>query len=154
MIPVIVLKKIPFSENAAGLTIGPVIFVEETHNTKSYVEHEKLHVRLFWAFVGPTVLIAAALWWFGILGLWTALPLAFAGAAIRAGLYNFSEKYRLWEEIKGYAIQAVIENFSKKKMETTAGLIFRNYNVKKATEAKIYGALVNERESYSGRFGA
>lgn len=152
---IIKVSKIPFKANAAALTIGPFIFVtDEYADNKSYIEHEKFHVRMFLYFVAVSAVIAAALWFFGFVGLWTAIPLAFTGAAARAGLYTLSEKFRLWEEIRGYAIQAAIEKHSKEKMEKTAALIRANYNVKKATEAKIFGKLVDDRQIYDERFGA
>ena len=145
---IITLKKIPFKDNAAGLTVGPIIFLtKEYADNKSYIEHEKLHVRMFWYWVAPTALLALAGWFLGFLGLWTAVPLAFAGAGVRAALYNFSEKYRLWEEVKGYAIQAEIDDHSDEKMRKTAELIYNNYNVKNSNVAEIYEDLVNERES-------
>ncbi len=155
--PVITLSKIPFRENAAALTIGPFIFVEKAFATPEkadYVEHEKFHAGMFWRWTLPTIVLAALAWFFGFVGLWTAIPLAFVGMAARAGAYNFLESYRLWEEIRGYAIQAAMNKHSKEKMQRTAKLIFDNYNVKSATEASIFGKLVDATESYSERFGA
>ena len=153
--PVIELSKIPFRENAAALTIGPFIFVEKDFAEKlDYVEHEKFHGKMFWWWALPTIVLAAAAWFFGFLGLWSAIPLGFVGMVLRVGAYNFLESYRLWEEIQGYAIQAAMNGDTKEKMQHAAKLIYDNYNVKSATEASIFGKLVDATESYSERLGA
>lgn len=145
---IIELSKIPFKNAAIAMTVGPFTFVEKGNDNPGVVEHEKFHARMFFWFFLPTTVLAAVAWFIGCVGLWTAVPLAFVGVAVRAGLYNFIQKYRLWEETRAYGIQAAVNNYSTEKTKSYAKILLDNYakgGYSEADVTELEEKLIDER---------
>lgn len=124
---IIKLSKIPFKGAAIAMTVGPFTFVEKGASDEGVIAHEKFHARMFFWWFIPTAVLTAAAWFFGLVGLWTAVPLAFVGVALRAAAYNFVQSYRLWEETRAYGIQAAVNGYSLEKTRSYAKVILDHY---------------------------
>jgi hypothetical protein len=149
---IITVKKVPFNDDAIAATIGPIVFVEKGAVDKGVVEHEKFHARMFYCWNAPTAILALVAWFIGCISAWYAIPLAFAGFALRAAAYNFIKAYRLWEETRAYGIQAAVNNYSTEKTKSYAKILLDHYTKGDYSQADITDLeekLIDERANYS-----
>lgn len=149
---IITVKKVPGNSDAIAATVGPITFVEKGATDKGVIEHEKFHARMFFYWNVPTAVLAIAAWFFALVGIWTAVPLMFAGTAVRTSLYNFVQKYRLWEETRAYGIQAAVNNYTTEKTKSYAKVLLENYakgSYSQADVTELEEKLVDERARYS-----
>lgn len=147
---IITVSEIPFESDAIAATVGPFTFVKKGASDEGVIAHEKFHARVFFYWLVPSVILAAAAWFFGFLALTLAIPLAFTGVAVRALAYNFVETYRLWEEIRAYGIQAATNNYTLDTTKSYAEVILKNYTdgYSQADITNVQVRLVDERARY------
>lgn len=85
-----------------GETFGPLIKLREKYkDDTALLEHEKFHVRQWYAASGVGVAVIAGL---GLITsfAFTLLPLAFV---LHQMLYKYIRPYRQWSEVKAYKVQ-------------------------------------------------
>ena len=87
-----------------GQTRGPVIKIRPKYKGDAgLLEHEKFHVREWWAWSCAVALaaIAVAL----ALGPMIGLPFLLWAPLAHQAVYRWSRRYRLWSEVRAYRIQ-------------------------------------------------
>jgi hypothetical protein len=138
------VTNLPFRNDwSDAIAIGPIIFIKESKkNNIGILEHEKFHVKMFFAFLFAFLLIALILF---LINAPTTMiyASAFLSFSARSLLYAFFSGYRLWEEVKAYAIQHTTNKESEQKLVQYSKTIAAHYNVK-ADSSYILEKLKNE----------
>lgn len=139
------LDKIPGNDGAAAASIGPIMLVrKDVADDKGFIAHEAFHIKMFWTWFLAGVGVGAAV--LLLLGLSIVPYAAFLtlGVALRAIAYRVSKKYRLWEEVKAYGIQADVNNLDDAWLKKKAASIVKHYDVG-LSEEEVYKRLKDER---------
>jgi len=137
------VDKLPVYDNwAAGVAIGPFIWIKKTHkDNKGLIAHEKFHVKMFWVFFVVFGIIA------GVGYILAIQELIYGGLicalALRGLIYKFVDNYRLWEEVKAYVIQYNLNGEKLSKLKFYANAIATHYNLK-ITKKEALEKLQNE----------
>lgn len=101
-----------------GDTQGLLIRIRPKYNSDTgLLEHEKTHVRQWYALTGLGMVIAAALM---LLVLPALGALSAAAPFLHMLFYKFVRPYRLWCEVRAYRKQIAVRGYTSKEFAVTA----------------------------------
>lgn len=101
-----------------GSTVGPAIKIRPKYKgDMGLLEHEKTHVRHWYALMGLGLLIAVALMLFVSLALWPAIMMT---PYIHPLTYKYLRPYRQWCEARAYRKQVAVGGYANSDFAVTA----------------------------------
>lgn len=113
------------SEEFGGETFGPLIKLREKYKgDKPLIEHEKFHVRQWYATSAIGVALVAPVALFTSYAL-AILPLTFVTHQL---MYKFVRPYRQWSEVSAYKVQIKSGNYSD--INFAVDMLASNYDLK------------------------
>ena len=131
------VDKLPmYNDWAAGVAIGPFIWIKhDFKSNKGLLEHERLHTKMFWLwFLLFSIIAFVSI----LLEFYTGFSIAILFAiAFRAVLYSMFNRYRLWEEVKAYAIQWKINKEPEVRLQVYARAIVKHYRLSISEEEAL-----------------
>jgi hypothetical protein len=93
-------------EKFGGIAWGPLIKIRPKYEgDKGLLEHEKTHVRQWYALTGLGLVIAAALMLLVSPAFW---PISVAAPFLHALIYKYLRPYRQWCEVRAYREQIAV----------------------------------------------
>jgi hypothetical protein len=141
------VDKLPRHDNWAGaVAAGPIIWIKKTQrNNLGLIAHEEFHVKIFWLWALFFLGLACVFFWLVVI---PDIAYFMIGCAIgfRALLYMSIPKYRLWEEIKAYAIQHRINGGGEARLVSYARTIATRYRLN-ISESEVLEKLKDELRS-------